>query len=293
MSLSVIGSTALSTFAAKTSFLSLNLHALAKQLAKSDVSQRLFIEADLLPPELCIELRASSDQESGQGQAPSTRYMDEKDSDSLVSHGVSEGDKYTDQGTTTTTSHPFPAYASEGSKSINQVKDEVQHFGCTSQSIFSESTAELNVDSIANPAKKPSRFEAAAAEAELDMLLDSFSGAKFLDSHDVTEKSGHTSYLSPGETSTSLLEGISSVRLVPAEPVKKGPDLSSSALISANLDDTIDDLLKQTSSLINQNSPSQSSEVKAAPSDVLSSSSLHPASKSKLLDDFDSWLDTI
>ncbi|CAK9182681.1 unnamed protein product [Ilex paraguariensis] len=220
--------------------------------------------------------------------------MAEKDSDSLASHCVSEGEKNTDQDTTTTTSHPFPAYTSEGSKSINQVKDEVQHIGSTSQSIFLESTAELNVDSISNPAKKLSRFEAAAAEAELDMLLDSFSGTKFLDSHGITEKSGHTSYLSQGETSNLLLEGISSVWLVPAEPVKKDPDLSSSALVSANLDDdTIDDLLKQTSSLINNNSPSQSSEVKAAPSDVLSSSSLHPASKSKLLDDFDSWLDTI
>lgn len=39
-------------FIVQASFLSLNLHALAEQLAKIDLSQRLFIEADLLPPEL-------------------------------------------------------------------------------------------------------------------------------------------------------------------------------------------------------------------------------------------------
>ena len=36
----------------QASFLSLNLHALAEQLAKIDLSRRLFIEANLLPPEL-------------------------------------------------------------------------------------------------------------------------------------------------------------------------------------------------------------------------------------------------
>ncbi|KAK4577674.1 hypothetical protein RGQ29_027976 [Quercus rubra] len=36
----------------EASFLSLNLHALAEQLAKIDLSRRLFIEANLLPPEL-------------------------------------------------------------------------------------------------------------------------------------------------------------------------------------------------------------------------------------------------
>lgn len=32
----------------------MDLNALAEQLAKIDISQRLFIEADLLPPELVI-----------------------------------------------------------------------------------------------------------------------------------------------------------------------------------------------------------------------------------------------
>lgn len=39
-------------FSFQAAFLSLNLHALAEQLEKIDLAQRLFIEAHLLPPEL-------------------------------------------------------------------------------------------------------------------------------------------------------------------------------------------------------------------------------------------------
>lgn len=38
----------------QASFLSLNLNALAEHLAKVDLSQRLFVEADLLPSESVI-----------------------------------------------------------------------------------------------------------------------------------------------------------------------------------------------------------------------------------------------
>lgn len=39
-------------FVEQVPFLSLNLNALAEQLAKVDLAKRLFIEADLLPPEM-------------------------------------------------------------------------------------------------------------------------------------------------------------------------------------------------------------------------------------------------
>lgn len=42
----------MSLFSMQASFLSLNLHALAENLAKVDLSKRLFIESDLLPHEL-------------------------------------------------------------------------------------------------------------------------------------------------------------------------------------------------------------------------------------------------
>lgn len=54
--------------------------------------------------------------------------------------------------------------------------------GSTSEKL----TSGVSIDSVA---KKPSRFEAAKGEAELDMLLDSFGETKSYDSTQVTEES--------------------------------------------------------------------------------------------------------
>nr|GMC51113.1 Large tegument protein like [Ipomoea batatas] len=54
----------------EASFLSLNLHTLAEQLAKATLSERLFIEPDLLPPELCTEeLQKLSENEQAKNKA--------------------------------------------------------------------------------------------------------------------------------------------------------------------------------------------------------------------------------
>ena len=64
--------------------------------------------------------------------------------------------------------------------------------------------------------------------------------------------------------------------------------------MKASLDDTLDDLLKVTS---NQTNPTSAKglfpvdEVKLVPNDIPSAS--QPNSKSKIVDDSDSWLDTI
>lgn len=60
---------------------------------------------------------------------------------------------------------------------------------------------------------------------------------------------------------------------------------------AATLDDVLDDLFEETSSLSNQNNMHQPSEKKA--DHVIQSSSSQSVNKSKVLDDFDSWLDTI
>lgn len=60
---------------------------------------------------------------------------------------------------------------------------------------------------------------------------------------------------------------------------------------AATLDDVLDDLFEETSSLSNQNNLHQPSEKKA--DHVIQSSSSQSVNKSKVLDDFDSWLDTI
>lgn len=128
--------------------------------------------------------------------------------------------------------------------------------------------------------KSHSGFKAADAEAELDMLLDSFSEPNVPQSTLLKEDPRYS-------TSTIFSEKTTYDQLVSTR-VKSSLDQSSSA---STLDDSLDDLLKETSNRINQDIVSRSNIVKTAPRDVHSSSS--GPTKSELLDDFDSWLDTI
>ncbi|PIN03782.1 hypothetical protein CDL12_23689 [Handroanthus impetiginosus] len=98
-------------------------------------------------------------------------------------------------------------------------------------------------------------FEAASAEVELDRLLNSFAESNILDTSSATS----------------------------VETKKKGTHMMKPAV---KIDDDIDDLLEETS-----DGRRMSYEVKASADDA--SSKVQTSSKSKLLDDFDSWLDTI
>lgn len=124
--------------------------------------------------------------------------------------------------------------------------------------ISPNSTAMHNRDSATR-----STFEAANAEADLDMLLNSFNETKFLDSSSVSSSG------IPAATKTA------SVR--------------NEAQAPASFGDTIDNLLQETSGLIKIDS-GMPAGVKT--SFVMPPTS-NPSSKSKLLDDFDSWLDSI
>lgn len=192
------------------------------------------------------------------------------------------------------TYHKDATFHSGGPELANQVKDglDSSHFDKSVESRVMESTV---------------KFEAAAAEAELDMLLDSCSDAKFIDS------SGYK----PNHNFTKSQQASSTV-----------PPQSSGHPVTASFDDVLDDLLQESSNLMNQ-----PQDVKVVPRDTQSSSysvtkskplqlsgnpvttsfddvlddllqessnvthdtqsSSHSVTKSKVLDDFDSWLDTI
>ncbi|KAJ1418240.1 hypothetical protein SESBI_15983 [Sesbania bispinosa] len=124
---------------------------------------------------------------------------------------------------------------------------------------------------------KHSAFEAAAAEKDLDMLLDSLGETKTLDSPGLRSN-----------TSFPVSLGVSSVD--PPEISNKELVPSKIASITANLDDALDDLLEQTSTLINPNVSLRPQEEKSVHNIIQSS---HSGSKSKLSDDFDSWFDTL
>ena len=87
---------------------------------------------------------------------------------------------------------------------------------------------------VVNPEKKPSGFESADAEAELEILLAPFRETKFLDSFGVTKKSIDT-------PSVQHVETLSKSR-------GKGPDLPKPASVATDIDDKIDDLLMESSS---------------------------------------------
>ncbi|KAF5732584.1 hypothetical protein HS088_TW17G00114 [Tripterygium wilfordii] len=251
----------------ETSFLSLNLDALAEQLEKVDISERLFIEADLIPPELRIcGSRASSNPALDQKQATCESEAVMRTSGELTSKEHSEKLKTVNQNTKATlsgsaaSSYPESMLFDQGSHLSNRVKADLNpQIGNSGQSRDLGHPTNLNLNSATDIKKQQPTFEAAAAEADLDMLLDSFSETRLLDSSSVR----------PGNN----------FLIARNESAPKGHDSSKTTSITPNIDDVLDNLLEETS---NHNQP-----VLSQPS---SSSSL---SKSKVLDDFDSWLDTI
>ena len=162
----------------------------------------------------------------------------------------------------------------ESAKSEHQVKDKAKQFSRAAQTGNMEAAAQQinKVSLIEDPEKKQSIFEAAAAEAELDMLLDSISETNKFDSLGFKVNSNNT------------------FPVFQQKPPNTNPPQLSRKVVTANLDDALDDLLHETSNLMDQNGAKVPQQLKLTPQGIKSSSS---SSSSKPLDDFDSWLDTI
>lgn len=257
----------------EASFLSLNLHTLAEQLAKATLSERLFIEPDLLPPELCTEeLQKLSENE----QAKDKAGVAEEVFDSLA-----HGNQFVRSPSNT---------AGTSTSSSTSTRDEILQAKGIGQTDLPRYTPEINVNTAA---KKPAQFEVANAEAELDMLLGSFAETKFLEPNRVTEESWDNSFLTQNDVSSSFSERGSLSQKVPSRSDVTDPDpgLGGSVARDMKLDDIVDDLLRETSILTNKNEGSLADETRSAFRNTPSSS--NPVTKSKLTDDFDSWFDTI
>lgn len=172
------------------------------------------------------------------------------------------------------------AFSSQGSISVNAINVDLRQIGKSSQIEAPKSTEESNLNSVRDPQKKLSTFEAAAAEEELDMLLDSLSE---------TKKIANPSDISSNNAFPVFQQEAS---MAPSPLSKHVPDSSKPSPVIGHLDDALDDLLEETSNVMNQDSLSQSLGGKSVLGIVQSSSS-HAGTKSQVLDDFDSWLDTI
>ncbi|KAF7805982.1 phosphorelay protein [Senna tora] len=236
----------------EASFLSLNLHALAENLAKVELSKRLFIEVDLLPHELCVEGPVASDHE----EPDKLQTTEETELANRTSEALSLDDSAVD------------------------VKIADQLTSSSSCGTSQAASTEVNLHSTKDPTRKLPTFEPAAAEEELDMLLDSVSEIKILDS---------PGFLSDSKAPFPVSLGLTSVDA--SQIYNNESDSSKTVMITESLDDALDDLLEETSNIMNRNAFSQPREEKSVLHSAQSSS--HSGTKSKVLDEFDSWLDTI
>ncbi|OMO53999.1 hypothetical protein CCACVL1_28149 [Corchorus capsularis] len=264
----------------KASFLSLNLHALAEQLEKVDLSERLFMEEDLLPPELQVERsKANNHQKSDQMETTSGRNTAALITEELTSNDFPEKVNIAAQNVEHTSfgsgGKSADATLSNGGRDLanESCGDFIssQH-GKSGETKTLESSIQDISNSVSVSNKNVLTFEVAAAEAELDKLLDSFSETKLLDSSGSKPKIASSDF--GKETFPSLRQ------------------LATKA-VSSTFDDILDDLLQETSSTVKQNDLSRQMDVEGAPDSIQSSSSSHSVSKLKVLNDFDSWLDTI
>ncbi|KAG6419476.1 hypothetical protein SASPL_121698 [Salvia splendens] len=163
-------------------FLSLNLDALAEQLTKAKLSERLYLQSDLLPLELLDEARDEDNKHDPQTLASSSSLTN----DQAV---TATGDLVQ-----TTEEEPKPA---------KKTTDQILQPLATNRSISPKPVSEHPADSSSG---KPSTFEAATAEAELDMLLNSFGEAA------VPEESGGSIPLT-GDVVDILTEETSSLTI--------------------------------------------------------------------------------
>ncbi|XP_010260342.1 PREDICTED: uncharacterized protein LOC104599483 isoform X2 [Nelumbo nucifera] len=261
--------------ASQASFLSMDLHALAEQLAKVDVSQRLFIDAYLLPPEMHSEgLQKSKCQDYDHTEATHESEADDHYLDKMEFHGSANGEDIMGNRpdispATTENVHSVPALLPEGSMLVNLAKggDSTQ-VGQTCPTKFMNSMEQPNRSSSVDlKENKPSRFEAAAAEAELDMLLDSFGETKLFYSGFpvVKQEPSHVS-------SQQQVSGF-------PQPSVQAPDASKNASGAFDLDNAIDEL-RETSNPTNQNNAMRDQQEKAVRRNPPSDSSLASAHKS-------------
>ncbi|KAM0938633.1 hypothetical protein DsansV1_C23g0180281 [Dioscorea sansibarensis] len=269
-------------------FLSLDLHALATQLSKLKRSQRLFIEDDLLSEELdgsCESEGSKASEQSArlkcnEGQhdlstlaSPShvhskrDEHMESVDSfhgsvDCKTAWGAEVENLEIDQ----LSASPAQVTQSEPNEDLKPVDD----FGVRE---VQQCISELNLHIDQPKHSKFDGFEATAAEAELDILLDSFDGNNLSTSNGVLSHSF-----------TVKTPDTSSLNSVVPSPMKSSHS-SLSTVIPTSLDEALDDLLVETSHLQGPQKEGAVSSINLPP---WPASGLRPMD-----DDFDSWLGTL
>ncbi|XVF44334.1 hypothetical protein PTKIN_Ptkin02bG0112300 [Pterospermum kingtungense] len=243
----------ITTATSEASFLSLNLHALAEQLEKVDLCERLFIEEDLLPPKLRAERSTiNSNQESDQIQMTSDRKAAAKITEELTLNDLPEKFNCAAR----SVEHMSLGPGSQATDATLSNGDEgYSDFISSQHGESGQSRSQDNSNSASVSNKKVSTFE--AAEAELDMLLNSFSENKLLDTSGLNAKKPSSNFHREGGSSLP-------------QPAGKGVDSSKSAAVNSSFDGLLDDLLQETSTRVNQDvNPSKHAAVNSTIDDLL------------------------
>ncbi|KAL6570696.1 hypothetical protein OROGR_000246 [Orobanche gracilis] len=236
-------------------FLSLNLNTLAEQLAKAKLSKRCFLDPNLFPLELLDDELQAREEDKHESQT-CTSVAETDFLATSPDHNqefIKNGEQY----------HESSSVSATKKTHVRTPKGELK----PQEPVRSISPESKPNSKFYPTAKSTSIFQAITAEAELDMLLSSFGETKINESRSASSMS---------------------VAAVSGETVQKQTHVTK----TKNLDDDIDKLLEETSSLASRDGRQVPDEVRPSPGAV-PSSALNPGSKSELLDDFDSWLDTI
>ncbi|KAM7275536.1 hypothetical protein ACFE04_017402 [Oxalis oulophora] len=251
-------------------FLSLNLHALANELEKVDLPTRLFIEPDLLPPELWQPIDGSKPSTNLKTDGIRSTNKTTRLSEELVAE-FSGKVIVSDQKTGTapgfvSDSHSVKEVSISGQSQVKKVANSTPFLESNPRKKQESGEEYSKPNSSADSKRKTSTFEANAAESELDNLLDSFE----VEIHD-----SPVIDLSMSQQSKQDRTGLTQ------------PTVS----VTQSFDDVLDDLLGETSDLTNQRKTFQALDVNRSSTQ---SSSSHTGTDSKpTMDDFDSWLGTL
>uniref|UniRef100_J3M9R3 Uncharacterized protein n=2 Tax=Oryza brachyantha TaxID=4533 RepID=J3M9R3_ORYBR len=286
-------------------FLSMDLHALATHLSKLKLSERLFLEKDLLPEDLVV----ASEVNQIQIQCGTDVGSDAKGS-SVHQKGIGIHDY-------------------DNIHCDDQMKTDCQlNYFEEDKSTSSPNTSSHFVRSDTGEDKSNSeaaKFEVVSAEEELDMLLNTLGGTR-LSGSNLDESFGNKSTLqdvkvnqpdkkvTPSTLSKSLVtvpcddalddllsessltvqnEGFSETDST-SKPTTKDHNIeiryANQIDITTSIDDLVDDLLTDTSLCLNEQKQITSAQGK----DKISSGSIAPNSgPSNASDDFDSWFDSL
>uniref|UniRef100_A0A0A9CZF7 Uncharacterized protein n=1 Tax=Arundo donax TaxID=35708 RepID=A0A0A9CZF7_ARUDO len=299
-------------------FLSMDMHALANQLSKVKLSQRLFIEEDLLPEDLAD---ASEDNEIPI-ECDTSVGTDAKGSS--VRHILVEPKKDVSHHEYASSIHSDDQMKTRHQPQCFEQKTTSPKIGSqVGRSEEDESYTRIMDTDPGTGHSKGLKFEVGAAEEELDMLLNSFSGTHLSNSN-LEESFGHDSTLQGISESKEKVTPITSSKLPALAPVDDALDdlLSETSMSVQNecfatpsltsqqtsksghnidfrygktidvtsIEDSVDNFLEDTLSSLNE----QKQTTSAQGQNNTSNDSAPPRSgPSNVSDDFDSWFDSL